>query len=191
LPIASEVSNRGELRQFEDVNDAKERIMQSKSSWAAPSDSNSILPDQLPYASLSLDPIRILIVADLAASTQVAALVHSIGQFETRMASSADPALGIARYFLPNIVLMSTDLPDFASYRLASALRWRSGLPSLRLIALTDDIPSADRGRALAAGFEQYLVLPVQQAALESALVPRLGNHPRPHDLRSVRLRPQ
>jgi len=191
--------------------------MQSKSSWA-PSDSNSILPDPLPYAyemmvetgnwvqrapahtlyrdpgsrrSLAVDPIRILIVADLGASTQIAALVHSIGRFETRMASSADPALSIARDFLPNIVLMSTDLPDLASYRLASALRWRFGLPSLRLIALTDDIPSTDRGRALAAGFEQYLTLPVQQAALESALVPRPGNHPRRHDLRSARIQSQ
>jgi CheY-like chemotaxis protein len=198
LPIAGEVSNSGELRKFEDVNadrpqviDAKERMMQSKSSWAAPSDSNSILADQLPYAPLSVDPIRILIVADLAASMQISALVHSIGQFETRIASSADPALNIAHSFLPNIVLMSMDLPDLASYRLASALRWRSGLPSLRLIALTDDIPSTDRGRALAAGFEQYLTLPVQQAALESALVPRLGNHPRRHDLRNTHIRPQ
>jgi CheY-like chemotaxis protein len=198
LPIASEISNSGELRKFEAVNadtprviDAKERIMQSKSGWAAPGDSNSILPDQLPYTPLALDPIRILIVADLAASTQISALVHSIGHFKTRIASSADPALNIAHSFLPNLVLMSTDLPDLASYRLASALRWHSGLPSLRLIALTDDIPSTDRGRALAAGFEQYLTLPVQQAALESALAPHLGNHPRWHDLRSARIRPQ
>ena len=165
--------------------------MQSKSSWAAPGDSHSILPDHLPHARPSVDPIRILIVADLAASTQISALVHSIGPFETRIASSADPALNIAHSFMPNLVLMSTDLPDLASYRLASALRWHSGLPSLRLIALTDDIASTDRGRALAAGFEQYLTLPVQQAALESALAPRLGHHPRWHDLRSARIRPQ
>jgi CheY-like chemotaxis protein len=136
------------------------------------------------HKALSVDPIRILIVADLGTSIQIAALVHSIGRFETRIACSPDTALSIARHFSPNIVLMSTDLPDLASYHLASALRWRYRVPSPRLIALTDDIPGTDRGRALAAGFEQYLTLPVQQAALESALVPRLESPPRKRDLR-------
>jgi CheY-like chemotaxis protein len=140
--------------------------------------------------ALSVDPIRILIVADFGASIQISSLVHSIGRFETRIACSADPALDMARQFLPNIVLISTALPDLTSYRLASALRWQSTLPSLRLIALTDDILSTDRSRALASGFEQYLTLPVQLAALESALVPRPGYHPRARDFRSARMRP-
>jgi CheY-like chemotaxis protein len=165
------------------IIDAKERIMQ--------------VPEHTRYrdpqfcAALSLEPIRILIVADLGASIQIATLVHSIGRFETRIACSADTALNTTHYFLPNIVLMSTSLPDRASYPLASALRWDSRLPSLRLIALTDDIPGTDRGQALEAGFEQYLILPVQQAALESALAPRRGIHPRRQDMRIVRTRPQ
>jgi CheY-like chemotaxis protein len=141
--------------------------------------------------ALAVDPIRILIVADFGPSIQIAALVHAIGRFETRIACSADAALKIARYFLPNIVLMSTDLPDLASYPLASALRWHSRLPSPRLIALTDDIPGTDRRRALEVGFEQYLTLPVQQAALESVLVPRPGSHQRRRDLRTMRIRHQ
>jgi PleD family two-component response regulator len=140
--------------------------------------------------ALAADPIRILIVADFSASVQIATLVHSIGRFETRMACSADAAMNIAGNFLPNIALVSTNLPDLASYHLASALRWHSRLSSLRLIALTDDIPSNDRRRAFEAGFEQYLTLPLQQAALESALVSRLGSHPRGRDLRSARMRP-
>lgn len=136
------------------------------------------------HGALSVDPIRILIVAEMGTSIQIAALVHSIGRFETRIACSPDPALSIARQFLPSIVLMSADLPDLASYHLASALRWRYRSPSPRLIALTDDIPGTDRSRALAAGFEQYLTLPIQQAALESALVPRPESPPRKRDLR-------
>jgi CheY-like chemotaxis protein len=153
--------------------------------------SNSVMLDTRRLRrALSVEPIRILIVADLGTSIQIAALVHSIGRFETRIACSPDPALNSARHFLPNIGLLSTDLPDLAGYHLASALRWRSGLPSLRLIALTDDIPGADRGRALAAGFEQYLTLPVQQAALESALASRLEGPPRKRDFRRAHARP-
>ena len=152
--------------------------------WTESSSARPLYHHRWLRRALSLDPIRILIVADLGTSIQIAALIHSIGRFETRIACSPDPALSIARHFLPNIVLMSTDLPDLASYHLAAALRWRHRLPSPRLIALTDDIPGTDRGRALAAGFEEYLTLPVQQAALESALAPRLESPPRKRDLR-------
>jgi CheY-like chemotaxis protein len=164
--------------------------MQTESRWTPDSNAQSLHHYPWLRRALSVEPIRILIVADQGISTQVATLVHSIGRFETRMACSADPALDIARSFLPNIVLMSTDLPGLAGYRLASALRWQSRLPSLRLIALTDNIPSTDRGQALAAGFEQYLTLPVEQAALESILISRLESRPRGRDLRRARVRP-
>lgn len=154
-------------------------------SWIESSFDQPLDHHRWPQGALSVDPIRILIVAELGVGIQIAALAHSIGQFETRLACSPDSALHIARQFLPNIVLMSADLPDFASYHLASALRWRHRSPSPRLIALTTDIPGTDRGRALAAGFEQYLTLPVQQAALESALAPGLESPPpRKRDLR-------
>jgi CheY-like chemotaxis protein len=144
-----------------------------------------------PKALGGVDPIRILIVAKLGTSIQIATLLSSIGRFETRIACSADLALNIARELLPNVVLMSIELPGLASYRLASALRWHSGSPSPRLIALTDDIPSTDRRRALTAGFEQYLTLPVQRAALESVLVRHLGRHMRRRNFRRARVRPQ
>lgn len=173
---------------LDDVSYAHGRTVETSSDgcngWIENSFEQSLDHSPWLHGALSVDPIRILIVAELGTSIQIAALVHSIGRFETRIACSPDPALSIARQFLPNIVLMSTDLPDLASYHLASALRWRYRSPSPRLIALTDDIPGTDRSRALAAGFEQYLTLPIQQAALESALVPRPESPPRKRDLR-------
>lgn len=140
---------------------------------------------------LSVGPIRVLIVAEFGASIKIATQVHSIGEFETRIACSADAALDIAGHFFPNIALISMDLPELAGYRLAATLRWHARLRSLRLIALTDDIPNTDRGRALAAGFEQYITLPVQNAALEGVLARRVGNHPCELDLRRSRRQPK
>ena len=119
---------------------------------------------------LSADPVRVLIVAEFAQCVGIAALIHSIGRFETRMAGSAETAIRLGREFLPDIVLLATDLPELASYRVAAALRWGSGRPFPRLIAITDDVLPGDRNRALAVGFEQYLIQPVQRAALESVL---------------------
>jgi PleD family two-component response regulator len=140
---------------------------------------------------LSVGPLRILIAADFSTSVQIAAQVHTIGQFDTRIACSADAALSTAGDFFPNIALISMNLPDLAGYRLASTLRWHVRLPSLRLIALTDDIPNTDRRRALAAGFEQYITLPVENAALEDVLACRVGDHPCALDLRRPRLLPK
>ena len=121
----------------------------------------------------TVDPSKILVVdPDLSRGAATAALVHSIGWFETRRACSARAALSIANDFLPGVILLSTDLPDLASYSLASTLHRHSVLSLARLIALTADISATDRGHALAAGFEQYLIFPVQQLALERILLP-------------------
>lgn len=127
----------------------------------------------------SVDPVRVFVVdADLGRSARVAAQIHAIGSFETRIAATADSALRVAADFLPNIVLLNIDLADGASYHLATNLRWQPRLVGLRLIALTSDIPGADRRRAFDAGFEQYLTIPVRQSTLESALraSPQHGN---------------
>ena len=87
-------------------------------------------------------------------------------------------------------MLLNVDLPDLAGYRLATSLRWQSGLVGVRLIALTSDISAVDRGRDREAGFEQYLTIPVQHATLETVLRPqpqrvyhkkRDGTHRRRH----------
>jgi CheY-like chemotaxis protein len=139
----------------------------------------SSLPVQSPYRDLrfnrsrTVDPARVLIVdADFSRCASIAAGVHIAGRFETRLAYSSGIALTIATDFLPGIVLINTDLPDLAAYGLASALHRRSGFSEARLIALTSEIAATDRGQALAAGFEQYLTLPLQQPSLERALLP-------------------
>lgn len=128
------------------------------------------------------DPTRVLIVSKFSECVAITTLVHSIGRFESRMACSAESALSIAGDFKPDIVLLTTALPDMASYRVAGALRWRSRQPAPRLIAITEDISTNDRRRALAAGFERYLTAPVHRVALEGVLLGRVGRLPRAGD---------
>jgi CheY-like chemotaxis protein len=124
-------------------------------------------------ALVAVDPLRVLIVSKMHECVTIAALVHSIGRFSTRMACSADLALATSADFVPNIVLLTTTLPELASYDVAAALRWRSGGITPRLIALTDDVTGGAHGRALTAGFERFLSAPVQRAALEDVLLRR------------------
>src|SRR6476619_1204562 len=55
-----------------------------------------------PYR-LSADPERVLIVAKFAECVGIAALVHSIGRFATRVACSADAALKLAASSCPTL----------------------------------------------------------------------------------------
>ena len=146
---------------------------------SSPADVVSSLPVRSPYRDLrfdrsrTVDPARVLIVdADFFRCDSIAVRVHIAGRFETRLAYSSGIALTIATDFLPGIVLINTDLPDLAGYSLASALHRRSVLSEARMIALTTEIGAADRSQALAAGFERYLTLPLQQPALERVLLP-------------------
>jgi CheY-like chemotaxis protein len=138
-------------------------------------------------SAVSADPVRILIIAKFHECVGIAALVHSIGRFATRMACSAESALKLAGEFLPDVVLLTTDLPDLASYRVAAVLRWQSRHAIPRLIAMTSGIGADDRNRPLADGFEQCLTLPVNRVALESVLRPRTGRLPPGRGSRSAR----
>jgi len=114
---------------------------------------------------------RVLIVdEDRDTADCIASLLQPMGRFDARIACAAESALEIAKDFLPAVVLLDIDLPDREGERVARALRQHPQLRNLRLVALTHDGDHADRGAALAAGFERYLNKPVMQAALEKVL---------------------
>ena len=121
-----------------------------------------------------VDSSRVLIVdADCSECDEVAGFVQQLGGFATQCAYSADVALRIATELLPGFVLMNTDRRALDCYRLASMLHQRAGLHETRIIGLTGEIATVDRQVALAAGFEQFLTLPLRQAALEKILTCR------------------
>jgi CheY-like chemotaxis protein len=119
----------------------------------------------------SVDWGRVLVIdADNIRSAQIAAQIRAVGAFETRTAGAAASALDVAEGFTPDIVLLNMDVTELAPYRLAASLRYRPALRQLRMIALTSDLASVDRQRALAAGFERYLTIPVRSSMLRQVL---------------------
>ena len=127
----------------------------------------------------AVDSTQVLVVdADIARCGDVAEMIQTIGRLGTLLAHSSSDALTIASELLPGFVLLNTDLPQLECYRLATMLHRSAVLCDSRLIALTTEIASMDRGAALTAGFEQFLTLPLQQTALESVLTGRSHRGP-------------
>ena len=74
--------------------------------------------------------------------------------------------LEAAHRLTPHIVLCDISLPDSDGYVLGSVLRQSSPTAGARLVAVTGHGLPEDRRRALAAGFDEHLVKPVDPRLL-------------------------
>jgi PAS domain S-box-containing protein len=109
---------------------------------------------------------RILIVDDNGdAATMLGAFFHALGH-EVEIAHDGPRALDIASKFAPQIGFLDIGLPLMDGYELARLLRATPGLDSVFLVAITGYGRDKDRARALAAGFQEHFVKPVDVGLL-------------------------
>lgn len=122
-------------------------------------------------SALSAAPVRILIVDDdIKSSDSLELMLHASGYSETRVAYSGHAALAIGAEFQPAVVLLELSLLDMSGYEVARLLRERAQGHDLRLIALTSGRQHADRELARVAGFERYLLKPIDARDLSGLL---------------------
>ena len=113
---------------------------------------------------------RVLVVDDHPDSADASCMLLSALGYECRPAVTGENALAEVERFQPDVVICDIGLPDISGYDIARTLRSRHG-SSLYLVALTAwDQPSA-RVRALAAGFDEYLVKPANARALRAVMI--------------------
>jgi len=117
----------------------------------------SMVPDQ-PIAQAMM---RILVVDDHAPSAEMIAEILSLEGYEVHIAHSASEAIDKAEHFAPRVVILDIGLPDEDGFEVARKIKARAGLRAIRLIALSGYGQSQYPRRAREAGFERYLVKPV------------------------------
>ena len=114
----------------------------------------------------------LIIVSDRLVGRQLARMLTKKGYEGVRAVSNAARALIVAHEYGPGIIFLDLALAGDA-YDLARALQHQAGRDVHRLIALTPSIEHSTRERARRAGFERWLVTPVQQDELEDLLLKR------------------
>jgi len=117
----------------------------------------SMAPDQ-PIAQAMM---RILVVDDHAPSAEMVAEILSLEGYEVHIAHSASEAIDEAERFAPRVVILDIGLPDEDGFEVARRIKARDELQAIRLIALSGYGQSQYPRRAREAGFERYLVKPV------------------------------
>ena len=122
--------------------------------------------------------LQILVVEDLPQARDALGELLTLHGHDVTLAADGEEALRIALSHTPDVALVDIGLPGLDGYEVARRLRTASHA-HLRLVAMTGYGQPESRDRAAAAGFDQYLVKPVDPAELLELLAAKDdGNAP-------------
>jgi CheY-like chemotaxis protein len=113
---------------------------------------------------------RILVVDDNQDAAESLAMLLSLSGDDTRIAYDGLEALQTAAVFRPDVIFVDLGLPKLNGYEVARKVRQSPGGDKMLLIALTGWTEDAVRHRSMAAGFDEYLIKPMDYFALASLL---------------------
>lgn len=113
---------------------------------------------------------RILLVDDDYAVADSTAMMLELEGFEVRVADSGQTALKIVPVFRPRIVLLDIGLKGMDGFEVAKRLRELPEGRSLCVVAMTGYGDEKTRARALASGFDHFMVKPVAFGLLRELL---------------------
>jgi CheY-like chemotaxis protein len=112
----------------------------------------------------------VLVVDDNVDAADSIALLLTIDGFNAQSVHGAVAALDTVNSFKPDVVLLDIGLPVMDGYEVARRLRTNNAISHLRIVALSGYGQQADRERAARAGFDDYLVKPVEPTVLSQFL---------------------
>jgi two-component system CheB/CheR fusion protein len=115
-------------------------------------------------------PRRILIVDDNRDSARSLATLQTRRGHVTNTAFTGPDAVSAASEFLPEVVLLDIGLPGMDGFEVARKLRAIPALKRAFLIAMSGYGSPEDRSEACAAGFDEYIVKPVDPNRLRNLL---------------------
>jgi CheY-like chemotaxis protein len=104
---------------------------------------------------------RILVIEDNEINLELVTDLLEANGFQVDRARTAEEGLGLARQFLPELVLLDLSLPGMDGLAAARALRADPVINDLRVIALTAHAMKGDEATALEAGCDAYLTKPI------------------------------
>jgi CheY-like chemotaxis protein len=136
-------------------------------------------PPSIPSTSAtpSIQGRRVLVVDDNRDAAETMAQLLTITGYSARTAYSGPASLEVAAAYLPDVLLLDIGLPGLNGYEVARRLRQHPQLNGVRLIAMTGYGEEAYRRRAQDAGFDTYLVKPIDFVKVQEVLA-RLFTNP-------------
>lgn len=113
---------------------------------------------------------RILVVDDNQDAASTLSLLLQLDGHEVECANDGATALEIAAHYRPRLVLLDIGMPGMDGYAVARKVRSAPWGKDMVLIAITGWGLPNDRAQAMAAGFDDHLVKPVDPELIRSLL---------------------
>lgn len=113
---------------------------------------------------------RVVLIED---SEDLRGLLRELMAFcghEVRVAGSAQEGIALIESCRPDVAIVDIGLPDMDGYEVARRLRSSPVAQGVHLVAVTGRADAQDRLDAIAAGFDEHLVKPVNLATLFALL---------------------
>jgi signal transduction histidine kinase/ActR/RegA family two-component response regulator len=118
----------------------------------------------------AVKPLKVLLVDDNLDAAHTLQLFLAAAGHQVEIAYCAADAVDLARVFAPDVCLLDIGLPDFDGNELARRLRRLPQATGATLVAMTGYGRQQDRDAASDAGFDHYMVKPVDTVELSDLL---------------------
>lgn len=115
-------------------------------------------------------PLRVLIVDDCHDGANTLASLLRLWGYEAQVAHNGATALRLADAFHPQVFLLDIGLPEMDGYHLARHLREQPNFQDSLMVAISGYGGPSYRAQGMEAGFDVYLVKPVDPTAMEELL---------------------
>jgi CheY-like chemotaxis protein len=112
----------------------------------------------------------ILIGEDNPVNKELLAAILEHWGYAVREASNGEEVLAGIEASVPDLVLLDIQMPELDGYAVLRRLRADSRFEHLKIVALTAYAMRGDRERALEAGFDGYVVKPVDRKVLRDEI---------------------
>lgn len=122
----------------------------------------------------------ILLVEDNEKNLKLARDVLEFAGFIVHVATTGEDAVNQAKTSTPDLILMDLQLPGIDGHEALSQLRADPSTSKIPVVALTAFAMTADREKALSAGFDGYLEKPISVSSFPD----QVRAHLRPEDRR-------
>ena len=156
---------------------SRRKIRGANAALGAPGDRTK--SDESPVAeevglvwSATGEPLRVLVVEDNATNQLVVGAYLKKAGAEFKIADNGKTGVEKTRSFEPHIVLMDISMPIMNGYDATAKIRQLNNkfAQDLVIIGLTANALPGDRQKCIAAGMDDYLSKPLQQATLVSCI---------------------
>ncbi|MCC2973715.1 ATP-binding protein [Massilia sp. IC2-476] len=133
-------------------------------------EAESPVAEAVRHAAQAQAPLRVLVVDDNLDAAHTLNLFLAAGGHRVEIAYNALDAIEMAKVFAPQVCLLDIGLPDLDGTELARRLRQLPQTRDATLIAATGYGRQQDRDAAREAGFDHYMVKPVNTVQLSELL---------------------